>query len=61
MIERAHSTAKETGLVCGAARVKVKGHRELVTVVRSPCQRNAGEWITAEGKGCRTRARALQF
>ena len=30
-------------------RVKVKGHRELVTVVGTLASVSAGEWVTAQG------------
>jgi exodeoxyribonuclease V alpha subunit len=42
-------------------RVKVKGHRELVTVVGALASVNAGEWITAEGNWEQDKEHGLQF
>src|ERR1700722_1724131 len=47
LIERVTFHSEETGF--GVLRVKVKGHRELVTVVGTLASVNAGEWITAQG------------
>ncbi len=42
-------------------KVKVKGHREEITVVGSLAAVNAGEWVTAEGRWVRDREFGLQF
>src|SRR5215472_17009315 len=44
LIERITFHSEETGFA--VLRVKVKGHRELVTVVGDLASVNAGEWIT---------------
>ena len=51
LIERVTFHSEETGF--GVLRVKVKGHRELVTVVGTLASVNAGEWITAQGNWVR--------
>ena len=47
LIERVTFHSEETGFA--VLRVKVKGHRQLVTVVGALASVNAGEWITAQG------------
>jgi exodeoxyribonuclease V alpha subunit len=47
LIERVTFHSEETGFA--VLRVKVKGHRELVTVVGALATVNEGEWITAQG------------
>ena len=40
---------RKTGSACWEAQVKVKGQRDLVTVVGSAPIVNSGEWLSAEG------------
>ena len=47
MIERVTFHSEETGFA--VLRVKVKGYRELVTVIGALASVNAGEWITTQG------------
>src|SRR4030081_1419012 len=47
LIERITFHSEETGFA--VLRVKVKSHRELVTVVGVLASVNAGEWITTQG------------
>lgn len=42
-------------------KVKVKGHRDLVTVIGSVPSANVGEWVTAQGRWVRDREYGLQF
>lgn len=48
LIERVTFHSEETGFA--VLRVKVKGRRELATVVGSLATVSAGEWITAQGR-----------
>ena len=58
-IERVTFFNEENGFA--VLKVKVKGHREPVTVLGSlPCV-SAGEWLTAEGRWERDREHGLQF
>ena len=59
MIERVTFHSEETGF--GVLRVKVKGRRELVTVVGALASVNAGEWITAQGNWVQDKEHGLQF
>jgi ATP-dependent exoDNAse (exonuclease V) alpha subunit len=59
LIERVTFHSEETGFA--VLRVKVKGHRELVTVVGALASVNAGEWITAEGNWVQDKEHGLQF
>jgi exodeoxyribonuclease V alpha subunit len=42
-------------------RVKVKGHRDLVTIIGTLATANAGEWIAAQGAWTRDKNHGLQF
>jgi exodeoxyribonuclease V alpha subunit len=59
LIERVTFFNEETGFA--VLRVKVKGHRELVTVVGSAPSISAGEWLVAEGHWVRDKEHGLQF
>lgn len=59
LIERVTFHNEETGFA--VLRVKVKGHRDLVTVIGSLPAVNAGEWLTAEGRWIRDREHGLQL
>jgi hypothetical protein len=59
LIERVTFHSDETGFA--VLRVKVKGHRELVTVVGALANVNAGEWITAQGNWVQDKEHGLQF
>src|SRR4051812_2450805 len=59
LIERVTFFKEDTGF--SVLRVKVKGHRDLVTVVASLPTVSAGEWITAEGHWVRDREHGLQL
>ena len=59
MIERITFHSEETGFA--VLRVKVKGHRELVTVVGALASVNAGEWIRAQGNWVQDKEHGLQF
>jgi exodeoxyribonuclease V alpha subunit len=59
LIERVTFFNEESGFA--VLRVKVQGHRELVTVVGSLPSVGAGEWLTAEGRWFRDREHGLQF
>ena len=59
LIERVTFHSEETGFV--VLRVKVKGHRELVTVVGALASINAGEWITARATWVQDKEHGLQF
>ena len=59
LIERITFHSEETGFA--VLRVKVKGHRELVTVVGALASVNAGEWVTAQGNWVQDKERGLQF
>src|SRR5262245_38343447 len=59
LIERITFHSEETGFA--VLRVKVKGHRELVTVVGVLASVNAGEWITTQGNWVQDKEHGLQF
>jgi exodeoxyribonuclease V alpha subunit len=59
LIGRVTFHSEETGFA--VLRVKVKGHRELVTVVGALANVNAGEWITAQGNWVQDKEHGLQF
>jgi hypothetical protein len=59
LIERVTFHSEETGFA--VLRVKVKGHREFVTVVGALANVNAGEWITAQGNWVQDKVHGLQF
>jgi exodeoxyribonuclease V alpha subunit len=59
LIERVTFFNEENGFA--VLKVKVKGHREEVTVVGSLPSVTAGEWMTAEGAWVRNREFGLQF
>lgn len=59
LIERVTYFKEETGF--SVLRVKVKGQRDLVTVIASLPSVSAGEWITAEGQWVRDREHGLQL
>src|SRR3954468_22305001 len=59
LIERVTFFNEENGFA--VLKVKVKGQRELVTVLGSLPSVSAGEWLTAEGRWVRDREFGLQF
>jgi exodeoxyribonuclease V alpha subunit len=59
LIERVTFFKEETGFC--VLRVKVKSHRDLVTVIANLPSVSAGEWITAEGHWVRDREHGLQL
>ena len=59
MIERVTFHSEETGFA--ALRVKVKGYRELVTVIGALASVNAGEWSTAQGNWVQDKEHGLQL
>jgi exodeoxyribonuclease V alpha subunit len=59
MVERVTYQNAENGFC--VIRVKVRGHRELVTVVGHAAAISAGEWITATGEWFNDRTRGQQF
>ncbi len=59
LIERITFFNEETGFC--VLRVKVSGHRDLVTVVGSLPSVSAGEWLTAEGTWVRDKEHGLQL
>ncbi|HEY6228379.1 MAG TPA: ATP-dependent RecD-like DNA helicase [Verrucomicrobiae bacterium] len=59
LIERVTFFKEETGF--SVLRVKVKGQRDLVTVVATLPSVTEGEWITAEGQWVRDREHGLQL
>jgi exodeoxyribonuclease V alpha subunit len=59
LIERVTFFKEDTGF--SVLRVKVKGHRDLVTVVATLPSVTEGEWITAEGQWVRDREHGLQL
>ncbi len=59
LIERVTFHSEETGFA--VLRVKVKGHRDLVTVIGSIPSVTAGEWLTAEGRWVRDKDHGLQL
>ena len=59
MIERVTFHSEETGFA--VLRVKVTGHRDLVTAVGVLSSVNAGEWVTAQGNWVQDKEHGLQF
>ena len=59
LIERVTYFNEESGFV--VLRVKIKGRRDLLTVVGQSVLANAGEWVKAEGVWARDREHGLQF
>lgn len=59
LVEHVTFFNEETGFA--VLRVKVKGRRDLVTVVGSLASANPGEWLVAEGAWIRDRQHGLQF
>ncbi len=59
MVERVTFHNEETGF--SVLRVKVRGKRDLVTVVGNVAGINAGEWVTAEGVWVQDREHGLQL
>jgi len=59
MVERVTYQNAENGFC--VIRVKVRGHRELVTVVGHAAAISAGEWITATGEWINDRTHGQQF
>jgi exodeoxyribonuclease V alpha subunit len=59
VVERVTFFNEENGFA--VLKVKVKGHREPITVVGSAPAVNPGEWLTAEGRWVRDREYGLQF
>src|SRR5262252_6684444 len=58
-VERVTYQNAENGFC--VVRVKVRGHRELVTLVGHAAAISAGEWITASGDGVNDRTHGQQF
>lgn len=59
LIERVTFHNEETGFA--VLRVKVKGQRDLITVIGSLPAVTAGEWLTAEGRWVRDKDHGLQL
>ncbi|MBT5927784.1 MAG: ATP-dependent RecD-like DNA helicase [Verrucomicrobia bacterium] len=59
LIERVTYFNEESGFA--VLRVKIKGRRDLLTVVGKSVSANAGEWVKAEGIWARDRDHGLQF
>jgi exodeoxyribonuclease V alpha subunit len=59
MVERVTYQNAENGFC--VIRVKVRGHRDLVTVVGHAAAISAGEWITATGEWFNDRTHGQQF
>jgi exodeoxyribonuclease V alpha subunit len=59
LVERVTFFSEESGFA--VLRVKVRGQRDLVTVLGSLPSINAGEWLTAEGWWVRDKEHGLQF
>jgi len=59
LIERVTYFNEESGFV--VLRIKVKGRRDLLTLVGKSVSANAGEWVKAEGVWARDRDHGLQF
>jgi exodeoxyribonuclease V alpha subunit len=59
LIERVTFHSEETGF--SVLRVKVQGHKELVTTVGALASVNAGEWLTAQGNWVQDKEHGLQF
>ena len=59
LVERVTFFNEESGFA--ALRVKVRGQRDLVTVLGSMPSVSAGEWLTAKGWWVRDKEHGLQF
>jgi exodeoxyribonuclease V alpha subunit len=59
LVERVTFFNEESGFA--VLRVKVRGQRDLVTVLGSVPSVSAGEWLTAEGWWVRDKEHGLQF
>jgi exodeoxyribonuclease V alpha subunit len=59
LIERVTFWNEDTGFA--VIKAKVKGHRDLVTVVGSLPSVSAGEWVTAQGRWVQDKEFGLQF
>jgi len=59
LIERVTFANEDSGF--SVLKVKVKGHRDLVTVVGSLPSVSAGEWLTAQGRWVQDREFGHQF
>src|ERR1039457_5764051 len=59
LVERVTFFNEESGFA--VLRVKVRGQRELVTVLGSLPSVSAGEWLTAKGWWVREKQHGLQF
>jgi exodeoxyribonuclease V alpha subunit len=59
LVERVTFFNEDSGFA--VLRVKVRGHRELVTVLGSLSAVSAGEWLTAKGWWVRDKEHGLQF
>ena len=59
LVERVTYQSAENGFC--VVRVKVRGHRELVTLVGHAATISAGEWITATGSWVNDRTHGQQF
>ncbi len=59
LIERVTFFNEENGFT--VLKIKAKGQRDLVTVIGSLADANAGEWLVAEGNWIRDREHGLQF
>jgi exodeoxyribonuclease V alpha subunit len=59
LVERVTFFNEESGF--SVLRVKIRGQRELVTVLGSLPSVSAGEWLTAEGRWVRDKKHGLQF
>ena len=59
LIERVTFFNEENGWAI--IRIKAKGHRDLVTVVGSLPEVNAGEWVTGQGRWIQDKEYGLQF
>jgi exodeoxyribonuclease V alpha subunit len=59
LVERVTFHSEETGFA--VLRVKVKGQRDLVTIIGTVASVNAGEWLSAQGAWVRDKEHGLQF
>jgi len=59
LIERVTFHNEDTGFA--VIKAKVKGHRDLVTVVGTLASVSAGEWVTAQGRWVQDKEFGLQF
>jgi exodeoxyribonuclease V alpha subunit len=59
LIERVTFINEDTGFT--VLKVKVRGRRDLITIVGSASSANAGEWVRAQGRWVRNKEFGLQF